>query len=145
MSISGSNAMDGWCQFLFRLSNKKVYVIRHQAISVEMAALWKCLPHIINRINHIPQDGQKAEIVLTVFKDVLFVSTTHHHMIDAGPTDFSGPSSHIFFNNPNLTWGQARCEVYNLITPPSRCRAGTQGRGRHHWPTQWCSPSVRTA
>jgi len=64
-------------------------MVRHQAISIEMATLRKRFPCIINRIDHIPQDAKKTEVIVAVFKDVLPVSTSHHNMINTRSTYFS--------------------------------------------------------
>ena len=89
MSISCCNTMDCWSDFVFSLTYEKVNMIRHQTIGIETTARWKALPSIINRINHIPQNSQKADIVLTFLKDFLPVSASHHDVIDTGSTYFS--------------------------------------------------------
>ena len=98
MCIGCCYTMDGRCQTLCCFPDQKMHMICHQTIGIDVAAWWKMLPKIINRINYIPQDRQKPEIVFTVFKDVLPVSTSQHDVVDTSSTYFSWFTSH------NIKW-----------------------------------------
>ena len=89
MGISCSDTMNDWSQFLCRLPDKEMDMVCHQAICVEITSRGKLFPYIINWMNHVPKDVQEANRILILLKNVLPVSTSHHHVIDACSTDFS--------------------------------------------------------
>ena len=89
MCICSCYAVNYRGQFLFCLSYKKMYMICHKTIGIEMTTLWKSFPYLVNWINHVSQDSQKAEIVFTIFKNVLPICASHHDVIDARSAYFS--------------------------------------------------------